>query len=104
MENITFKSQKLEKLYNSYKDLSKAYWPQNAQKIIKRLNQLKASPSLKEMHFDRPHELKWKMKWIFAVDVEHPFRLLFEPIWDYDPSDLGTIINIQINDFSKDYH
>jgi len=32
------------------------------------------------MTFDRPHELKGDKKGIFAVDIEHPFRILFKPL------------------------
>lgn len=100
---ITFKNKKMEEIANTYKLLSKIYWEQ-APRIIKRLDQLRASPSLKQMAFDRPHELKGDKKGIFAVDIEHPYRILFKPLWEFDYWNRATIVEIEIEELCKDYH
>lgn len=100
---ITFKNKKLEGTINNYKILSKTYWNQ-ASRIIKRLDQLKACPTLKQMAFDRPHELKGDKKGIFAVDIEHPYRILFKPLWEFDLLNRSTIVEIEIEELCEDYH
>jgi len=100
---ITFKNKRLEEVANTYKLLSQSYWKQ-APRIIKRLDQLRACPTFKHMTFDRPHELKGDKKGIFAVDIEHPFRILFKPLWEFDSSNRTTIIDIEIQELCEDYH
>jgi len=57
----------------------------------------------------RRHELSGKLKGTFAVDLEHPFRLLFTPNHDPVPMheeggiDLERVTSIQVESI-EDYH
>jgi len=77
---ITFKNNKLEKTFNSDKKLQKAYGVLCARKIRTRLDDLHAADSLEDMKLlpGRCHELVGNKKGQFSLDVEQPYRLIFE--------------------------
>ena len=82
--DITFSSKKLAKQMNDDRAMVKAYGTQSARKIQKILTQFRASPNLgifappySPPH--RCHELTGNRKGQLSVDVEHPYRLVFEP-------------------------
>lgn len=79
---------------------------------MRRLVVLRAAPSLVEVpHLppERRHELTGQMKGTFAVDLKHPFRLLFKPAHDPVPTladggiDLSQVTAIIILGV-EDYH
>lgn len=79
--DILFASAKLEKTFNSQKNLQREYGEQ-AKKIQLRMAVLRAAPSLAHVPVakpDRLHALSGDRKGCFAVDLKHPFRLIFEP-------------------------
>ena len=79
---ITFRSTKLEKCFNSQKSLVREYGKANAKKIAIRMQVLAAAPNLAAIPTvppDRCHELTGDRPGQFAVDLLHPFRLLFRP-------------------------
>lgn len=84
MIDIVFRSKKLKKFLESHKECTRAYGPENALKIIQRINELKESENLLEFKniykSSRLHPLKGKRKKQFAIDVKHPFRIIIEPI------------------------
>lgn len=62
--------------------MKRAYGAKNAAKLGRRLFELKAAESLKEISYHPParcHELTGKQAGQFSVDLEHPYRLLFVP-------------------------
>lgn len=80
---IYFKTRKLEKAF-AQATLEKRYGSQRARKIKIRLKELSAAQSL--MDFWPPkspparcHSLSGDLEGMFAVDLDHPFRLIFEP-------------------------
>ncbi len=80
--NITFRSEKLAKIFNSGKDLVREYGNENANRIKLRMAVLMAANCLDEVPVhppERRHELSGNRKGQFAVDVKHPQRLIFEP-------------------------
>ena len=107
---ILFKS---EKLRRNCEDINKAiieWGPRIARKLIQRLNELSAAECLEHIPHVPPtrrHALQNKRKGQFAVDILHPFRLVFQPI-----SDDGTIlINTELSQITRvkilevvDYH
>ncbi|HSB78426.1 MAG TPA: killer suppression protein [Candidatus Methylomirabilis sp.] len=85
---------------------------ENARKIRQRLAELNAAATLADIGRlppARPHALKGNRKGQFAVDVRHPFRLLFEPADDPVPLrddggvDLARITRIRVLSV-EDYH
>ncbi|KNZ70222.1 hypothetical protein Tfer_1098 [Thermincola ferriacetica] len=82
---IDYKDKKFEKLCQDKRKLIRKYGPQNARKIVQRMNELTAIESLGlmlEFRIGRCHQLKENLKGMFALDLEHPLRLIFEPIFE----------------------
>lgn len=109
---ISFKTKKLEKIFNSEKELIKEYGKKTSRVIMRRMALLRAAIHLGEIPHKPPprrHELTGQRKGEFAVDLDHPYRLVFKP--DHDPQpfkedgglDLSQIINIKILKV-EDYH
>ena len=109
---IRFKSNALQKTLNSEERLRKKYGADNAGKIMRRMAVLQAAANLGEVSREKPerrHELKGRKKGQFAVDILHPFRIVFEPAHNPVPRkedggiDLTSITAIRILDV-EDYH
>lgn len=80
--DIVFRTRKLERTFNSERELVKEYGKQCARKIQVRMAVLRAATSLEDVPTappDRCHELKGDKSGHFAVDLVHPFRLIFRP-------------------------
>lgn len=86
---ISFKTQKLAKIFNVQKQLIKTYGPRQAAKIQVRLAALRAAGNLGDFWPpynppERCHELtEGKRKGQLSMDIVHPYRLLFVP--DHKP-------------------
>jgi len=109
---ITFKTRRLQKECSSEREMIRAFGQPCAAKLKRRLAVLEAAQSLADVPKQRPercHALKADRQGQFAVDVEHPFRLVFEPV---DPgactSDSGNIDESQVKAIRilavEDYH
>lgn len=80
--NITFKNRKLQKTCNNLKEAQKEYGTTRGRLAMKRLDELRAVDCLEHMRYlpqARCHELKGIQKGQFSVDLEFPYRLIFEP-------------------------
>lgn len=79
---ITFKTRKFQKICNSDTALQKEYGKNCARRIRARLDDLQAAQNLEVMRKlpGRCHELKGNRKNQFSLDVEQPYRLIFEPV------------------------
>ena len=83
---IHFVSRKMQKLCNSEKEMRGRFGPRNAKRLQQRLAELAAAESLDDVARVPPtrcHELGQDRKGQLAVDLVHPWRLVFEP--DHDP-------------------
>jgi proteic killer suppression protein len=84
--DIEFASKKLEKVLNSEAVIRKKYGDVNGRKIMRRMEVLNAAPSLFHVPRTPPercHQLSGDRDEDFAVDIQHPYRLLLripEPI------------------------
>lgn len=79
---IEFSSRKLERVLNSESQIRREFGDANGRKIMRRLEVLAASPSLAHVPRSKPercHQLTGDRNGQFAVDIEHPFRLIFKP-------------------------
>lgn len=110
--NIVFKTTKLKKIFNSEKDLVKAYGTERATIIKKRMVFLKAANNLSRVPVTPPflrHQLKGTLKGCFAVNVKHPYRLIFRPVnsplpvLDNGELDFTRVTDIEIIGM-EDYH
>ena len=110
--DITFQTRKLEKTFNSAKTLQKKYGYRMAKTIMNRLAVLNAARTLElvpETPPDRRHQLRGERDKQYAVDLVHPYRLIFKP--DHEPVplkddggiDIGRVTAITIVEII-DYH
>lgn len=78
---IVFAAARLEKLCNSDRELVREYGPQRAKITRRRLDQLRAAETLEVMRNlpGRCHELTGDLKGTLSIDLDGPYRLLFEP-------------------------
>ena len=80
---IKFKSKRLKKQCETYSEACKAWGPERARKVIQRLNEIKAAPTLRDLGHLPParcHALTGDYKGRYAVNLTHNYRLIFEPI------------------------
>jgi proteic killer suppression protein len=109
---VSFRTSHLLKTFNSEKALVREYGPRNAKRIAIRMAVLFAAPNLAAVPKSKPdrcHPLKGTRDGQFAVDLEHPFRLVFSP--DHDPVarsedgsiDMSQVTAIKIQEV-EDYH
>lgn len=96
--DIFFKSTKLAKVLNEEVRLKKGYGAINAKQIRLRLAVLSASATLAvvpRVPPDRCHQLTGDRRGCFAVDAQHPFRIVFEPAHDPVPTKADGGIDLQ---------
>jgi len=108
---ITFKNRRLEKLANDYNRSIRELGPKRAKLFIRRLNDLKLADNLEYVKNlpGKYHELVGDRKGQFACDLDHPYRLIFEPHENPVPIDEhGWKIWIEIKGVEiieiEDYH
>lgn len=97
--NVTYSTKKLKKICTNASIAQKKYGPQMAQKIQQRIDQIHAAENVEMMvqfNIGRCHELKGNRKNQYAVDLVHPYRLIF--------SKIGQEIQIANIEEIVDYH
>jgi|TARA_B110000902_G_scaffold201088_1_gene228341 proteic killer suppression protein len=109
--NLKFSDNKLEKYANDDRTGSKKLGEKRFKKYKQRLDQLKASKTLEDVRFQpgRFHELTSDRKGQWACDLDHPYRLIFEPQENPIPIDSdGKYIWVEIKGVEiieiDDYH
>jgi proteic killer suppression protein len=109
--NISFATKKLEKIANSDREAVKKLGNRCALLFKTRLDDLKAATTLEDARHlpGRYHELKGDRKGQWACDLEHPYRLIFEPHEDPIPTNKDgqylwlEIKGVEITEIT-DYH
>lgn len=111
--DISFRTKKLQKQCNCRKKCIKTFGPICADKIHARLDDLKDSPNLEFVRQFLPqarlHALHGDRKGQYALDLEHPNRLIIEPYHNPLPElsnggiDLERITKVLVIEI-KDYH
>ena len=79
--DITYKSNKLEKVCTDAKVAERSYGKEMAEKIQMRIDDLAAADTIEMMmqfHIGRCHPLTNNRKRQYAMDLVHPYRLVFE--------------------------
>ena len=109
---IVFASRKLERACSSEREGDRVWGTENARKVRQRLAELSAAETLAVVAKFPParlHGLKGNRKGQYAVDVKHPFRLIFDLVHDPIPQkddggvDLERITRIRVLSV-EDYH
>lgn len=79
--DIEFKNKKFEEECNKQRLLEKQYGQRRAKRIRRRLDDLRAAAVLEDMRFlpGRCHELLHNRAGQLSLDLDHPYRLIFEP-------------------------
>jgi proteic killer suppression protein len=88
--DIQFRTSKLQKSCTDSKVMMKVHGPEQTRILRRRLDQLRAAPTLAAMRGlpGRCHELSGDRKGELAVDLDGPYRLIFEPV-DNPPPQLS---------------
>jgi toxin HigB-1 len=83
--NISIADRRLAKLLNQRRLLQKKYGPVRARKIAQSISTLQAAETLEDMRYfpGRCHELTGDRAGQLAIDLDGPYRLIFEP--DHNP-------------------
>ena len=109
--DISFSDQDLENYANNDRVGQKKLGAKRFKKYKQRLDQLKASTTLEDVRHQpgRFHELTADRKGQWACDLDHPYRLIFEPQEKPIPTnDDGQYLWIKITGVEiieiKDYH
>ena len=96
---ITYKTKKLQKVCNNYSEAQKTYNKEMADKIHMRIDEISAAESVEMMiqfKIGRCHDLKGNRKGQYAVDLVHPYRMIFKK--DGEKTEIVKIVEI------ADYH
>lgn len=97
--NISFQNRKLEKLLSSPSKLYKELGTLRAKLFLKRIGVLIDAPTLEAVRHEPGnfHELVGDRKGQWACDLDHPYRLIFEPHEDPIPTDAsGRYVWVEI--------
>ena len=79
--DITYKTKKLEKICTDAKSAERAHGREMAEIIHQRIDEITAADNVEMMiqfRIGRCHPLKQNRKGQYAVDLVHPYRLVFE--------------------------
>lgn len=110
--DIHFRTSRLAKMFSARNALIRQYGEQRAKMIMIRMGVLQAASCLAEVPSappDRCHELTGDRKGEFAVDLGHPWRLMFRPAHEPVPRkadggiDLSRVTAVTITSV-EDYH
>ena len=77
---IKYRNKKIEKICSDYSYAVKKYNVDMANKIVQRVNELSAADTVEQMvqnHIGRCHALSENRKNQYALDLIHPYRLIF---------------------------
>ncbi len=108
---VLFPTDKLKRLFSNHRSLQRRWGDIGATKIALRLQQLAAADTLEDLRQlpGRCHELASERQGQLAIDLHHPFRLVFRPTDDPPPlkGDGGldwSAVNSVTVDEVVDYH
>lgn len=97
--DITYKNKKIEKVCTDAKIAERTYGQEMADKIHQRIDEIGAVDTVEMMikfHIGRCHPLTQNRKGQYAMDLVHPYRLVFEK--NGDEIQIANILEI------VDYH
>jgi plasmid maintenance system killer protein len=85
--DILFSTTRLRRQCTREQAIVRTWGPERARRLKRRLDDLRAAPNLETMKQlpGRCHELTGDRKGQFSIDLDGPYRLLFEPAQDPPP-------------------
>lgn len=78
---VTYKNKRIERICTNASEAEKRHGARMAEKIHQRIDELSAAETVELMiqfHIGRCHVLKGNRKEQYALDLVHPYRLIFE--------------------------
>ena len=103
---IRILDRKLNKIISDARKLQAEYGKRNAALIIQRYNELDNIPNLGMMvkcRVGRCHPLKGNYQGKYALDLEHPLRMIIEPVFESESKDINEVVFVSIVKM-EDYH
>ncbi len=97
--DITYKNKKIERFCTDAKTAERTYGREMSDKIQQRIDEITAADTIEMMiqfHIGRCHPLSQNRKGQYAMDLVHPYRLVFEK--NGDEIQIANILEI------ADYH
>jgi proteic killer suppression protein len=109
---VTFRTNKLKRICEDPSKAQKEHGTDIGRVIIQRISELSAAKNLaviSGMPSARLHPLKGSRDGEFAIDLVHPFRLVFIPIMDSDDKESDYIKKLKLIEVIRieaieDYH
>lgn len=98
MLKITYKSKKLQRICTNFSVAQQEYNLRMAKLIHQRVDELNAADSVEmlvQYSIGRCHPLEGSRKGEYAMDLVHPFRLVFE----HNKSEIQVVRIISIEDY-----
>lgn len=80
---ITYKTNKLKRVCTDYSFAKRTYGEENANLIYQRIYEISYAETVEQMiqwHLGRCHPLRGNRNGQYAVDLSHPYRMIFEKI------------------------
>jgi proteic killer suppression protein len=101
---VIYANYKIEKLVGNEKLLRRKYG--EFDEIIKqRINELYAATSLGKMPpHSKVHPLTGNYKSFYGIELRANFRMIIEPVGDFDKNDIYSINKVEILELFTDYH
>jgi len=103
---IQILDRKLKKVISDARKLTIEYGNRNARLIIQRYNELSNISDLGTMvkcKVGRCHSLTGNLKGKYALDLEHPLRMIIEPVFESESKDINEVVFVSIVKM-EDYH
>lgn len=103
---VIFRTTKIKKLCEDSKKLKKQYGAIQSEKIISRINDLRAAENLQDISklpYMRLHKLEGQLKGLLSIDIQHPYRIYIEPL-NGDILDYKTVTEVKIDRIHFDPH
>jgi proteic killer suppression protein len=90
---VLFRTENLKRQFSDHSDLRRRWGHEGAKKIALRLQQLAAAVSLADLRElpGRCRELAGDRDGYLAVDLHHPYRLIFRPTAEPPPKEDGGL-------------
>lgn len=95
---ITYKYKRMERICSDFSVAKKEYGEKRAVYIHQRIDQLHSAETVEQLvagHIGRCHPLKGNRRGQYAMDVGHPYRLIFEKIGN----EIQIVRIIEITDY-----
>lgn len=107
--DIEFKTAKLKKICENYNLARKEWGDQRGRTVIRRINEIKSANCIADLGHTPPtrrHLLEPNNQGKYAVDVIHPFRLVFQaistegvPLGNLDPSQITRVRILEVENY-----